>query len=412
MANNNECPSPQKHCAKDPDEPPGYSQSRSRTPKERAARVGYLRRQVFTTVELFEGILHQLPSVASQLHAIEAVGVKLESTKVHELKLLESFCNFVSYRYDHHAIVPESMGLTFRECFLHLDAFGVWSATDEEIKSKCLPYIMQTTVPRDTIWSETYAPLDRSAVCIDAERIRVLMDRVPFIEWAGGRETIYIYLTLCEEEQFRGYSDSEWETLSELGRARLEFPDHIATLPKMLIEDTREMINELVDNLHDPSINMPWCECLDLIWDPDDLLPPILLSGGPYRLRPDGGKEESAETVAEALHQSIKDSNRLSSVTYMRLWIHAYATREWADMMMREWVVGSKFQNMVGSDCSVHLLVARAESDVDPLPAWAVDAFHLSGRFFIHQGRWPEEIWHKGRFFNSGKLAIMDGPWE
>ncbi|KAI6805744.1 hypothetical protein KC332_g741 [Hortaea werneckii] len=392
MANNKERPSPQQHCAKDPDEPPGFSQSRSRTPKERAARVGYLRRRVFTTVELFEGVLNQLPSVASQLHAIEAVGVHLKSTKVHELKLLESFCNFVSYRYDHHAIVPESMGLTFRECFLHLDAFGVWSATDEEIKSKCLPYIMQTTVPRDTIWSETHVPLDRSAICIDAERMRVLMDRVPFIEWAGGRKTIYLYLTLCEEEQFRGYSDSEWETLSELGRARLEFPDGIAALPKILIEDTREMINEQVDNLHDSSINMPWCEWLDLIWDPDDLLPPILLSGRPYR--------------------SIKDSHRLSSVTYMRLWIHAYATREWADIMMHEWVVGSKFQNMVGSNCSVHLLVARTESDVDPLPAWAVDAFHLSGRFFIHQGRWPEEIWHKGRFFSSGKLAIMDGAWE
>ncbi|KAI6853282.1 hypothetical protein KC332_g14263 [Hortaea werneckii] len=393
MANKNKCPSPQKPCAKDPDEPPGFSQSWSRTPKEQAARVGYLRRRVFTTVELFEGVLHQLPSVASQLHAIEAVGIQLKSTKVHELKLLESFCNFVSYRYDHHALVPESMALDFRG-FLHLDAFGVWAATDEEIKSKCLPYIMQTIVPRDTLWSETYVPLNSSAVCIDAERVRVLMDRVPFIEWAGG------------------YSDSKWEALSELGRARLACPDGIATLPEMLIEDTSEMVASHVDNLHDPSLNLPWRECLDLLWDPDDMMQPILLSGGPYRVERDGRFEESAEKVGEALHQSLKDSNRLSSVTYMRLWIHASATREWADTMMYEWIVGRKFENLVGPDCSVHLLLARTDLDGDSLPGWAVDAFHLSGRFFIHLDQWPEEILHKGRFFNSGKLALMDGAWE
>lgn len=194
----------QNHRPPDPDAPLGYSQSWSRTPKEQAARIAHLRRRVFITVELFEGVLHQLPSVASQLHAVEAVGIQLESTEVHELKLIESFCNFASYRYDHNAIVPEIRGLDFEESFLQLDAFGIWTATDEEIKSKCLPYVMQTRIPRDTLWTETYVPLKHLTDCVHAERIRVLMDNVPFIEWAGGRKTIYIYLTLCEEERILG----------------------------------------------------------------------------------------------------------------------------------------------------------------------------------------------------------------
>ncbi|KAI7282268.1 hypothetical protein KC345_g3644 [Hortaea werneckii] len=263
---------------------------------------------------------------------------------------------------------------------------------------------MQTTVPRDTIWRETYVPLDLSAVCIDAERIRVLIDRVPFIEWAGGRETIYIYLTLCEEEQWRGYSNAEWETLSKLGRARLEHPDGIATLPEMLIEDTRRMTDLHADELYDSSIGLPWRDWVDFIADPDEIRLAVLTSTDPNSVQP----------VEAALHQSIKDSNRLSPVTYMRLWIHAYATREWADVMMFEW--GVKRDKLVDSDCSVHLLVARTDLD-DSFPgwatsAWAIDAFHLNARFFIRQGSWPEEILHKGRFFNSGKLAIMNGAWE
>ena len=204
MSSSYEGPSPQNHRAPNPNEPLGYSQSWSRTPREQAARLAHLRRRVLTTVELFEGVLHQLPSVTSQLHAVEAVGIQLESTKVHELKLIESFCNFVSYRFDQEAIVPQNIDGSFGYCLLQLDAFGIWTATDEEIKSKCLPYVMQTTVPRDTLWSETYVPLKHSTGCVDAERIRVLMDRVPFIEWAGGRETIHIYLLLCEEERLRG----------------------------------------------------------------------------------------------------------------------------------------------------------------------------------------------------------------
>ncbi|KAI7091671.1 hypothetical protein KC356_g388 [Hortaea werneckii] len=424
MANKNKCPSLQKHRAKDPDEPPGFSQSWSRTPKERAARVGYLRRRVFTTVELFEGVLHQLPSVASQLHAIEAVGIQLKSTKVHELKLLESFCDFVSYRYDHNSIVPEFLNVEFEACFLPLDAFGLWTATDDEIKSKCLPYIMQTTVPRDTIWSETYAPLDHSAVCIDAERIRVLMDRVPFIEWAGGRRTIYMYLTLSEEERLRGYSDSEWETLSKIGCARLEYPDDcppledeytppedlLSILDVMLIEDTREMTAWQFQGFHNSSIDQPWREWHDFIWGLEGPLPAGLMSDQVFRAYLVDELKGFVQSDGNALHAIMKKSNRLSGVTYMRLWIHAYANRAWADFMMAQDPAEST--KLADSGCSVHFLVPRVDLNGDLLPTWANIASGDNVGFFIHQGRWPEEILHKGRFFNSGKLALMDGAWE
>ncbi|KAI7221548.1 hypothetical protein KC333_g1655 [Hortaea werneckii] len=406
MASSYERLSSQSHRPPDADKPLGYSQSWSRTAKEQAARIAHLRRRVFTTVELFEGVLHQLPSVASQLDAVEAVGIQLESTKVHELKLIESFCNFVSYRYDHDAIVPEIKGLDFEESFLQLDAFGVWMATDEEIKTKCLPYVMQTTVPRHTLWSDTYVPLKHSIDCVAAERIRVLMDHVPFIEWAGGRKTIYIYLTLCEEERSLGYSDLEWETLSRIGCEGLEHPDEFATLQEMLVEESHQLTAWHVQNLHSSSIDQPWREWLGFFWDPEDPLPPGRSPDFLHRVHLELELKEFVESIA--LHQREKDSRRLNGVTYMRLWIHAYATRKWADLMMFQWAAART--KLMNSDCSVHFLVARKDLSDNVFPCWAIDARIFVGRFFIHQGSWPKEVLHKGRFFSSGKLAVMDGP--
>ncbi|KAI7160089.1 hypothetical protein KC349_g3749 [Hortaea werneckii] len=357
MASSYERPSPQNHRPPDPDKPLGYSQSWSRTPKEQALRIAHLRRRVFTTVELFEGVLHQLPSVASQLHAVEAVGIQLKSTKVHELKLIESFCNFVSYRYDHNAIVPDIRGLDFEESFLQLDAFGVWAATDDEIKSKCLPYVMQTIVPRDTFWSETYAPVKHPADCIDAERIRVLMNNVPFIEWAGGWKTIYIYLTLCEEERYLEYSDLEWKTLSRICCAGLEHPDEFATLQEMLIEESHQLTAWNVQTLHDSSIDQPWCEWHGFFWDPEGPLPAGLSPDYLHRVHQELELKEFVESLT--LHQGVKDNRRLNGVTYMRLWIHAYATRKWADLMMYQWTAART--KLVNADRSVHFLVARKD---------------------------------------------------
>lgn len=174
----------------------------------------------------------------------------------------------------------------------------------------------------------------------------------------------------------------------------------------MLIEKSHQVTAWNVQNLHSLSVDQPWREWHGFFWDPEEPLPAGL---SPDHLRRVHQEAELKEFVGSvALHQRVENTRRLSGVTYLRLWIHVYATRKWADLMMYRWAAAKT--KLVNSDCTVHFLVARKDLKGNVFPRWAIDARMFNARFFIHQGSWPEEILHKGRFFNSGRLAVMDGP--
>lgn len=202
-----------------------------------------------------------------------------------------------------------------------------------------------------------------------------------------------------------------------MGCARLQYPDEwsilkdedeCCTLVKKLIEDTREMAARHFQELHNSSVNQPWREWHDFIWDPEEPLPAELMSNHMFRGYLEDELTDFVQSDGEALHQEIKDNNRLNGVTYMRLWIHAYATRAWAHLLMQQTAAAST--KLADSDCSVHFLVARTDLNGDSLPSWASITSSENAGFFIHKGSWPKEILRRGRFFNSGRLAVMDGP--
>ena len=161
-----------------------------------------------------------------------------------------------------------------------------------------------------------------------------------------------------------------------------------------------------VQNLHNSTIGQPWREWHGFFWDPEEPLPAGLSPDFLHRVHLEIELKEFVKSIA--LQQTAKDGRRLNGVTYMPLWIHAYATRKWADLMMFQWAAARA--KLVNSNYSVHFLVARKDLNGNVFPRWAIDARIFVGRFFIHQGSWPKEVLDRGRFSNSGRLAVMDGP--